>query len=802
MRISWKRFSLLMVFLALGLLLAVTPTLASGSPQTDPLPTPVPAEPYPNSNIYPAVVYLQNEADLQTLYTLNIDIGGLQALDGRAGQSNAGFEPAIATVYINPGEASWLSQAGLTAVPIPNEGYRSFLAYGPGSGAPNAWPTFQQYVTRMQDLVAAHPDIMSLQVIGVSVQGRGLYCMEVTDNPGVDEFEPEFKYTANHHGDETTGVEMTMRLAEYLANNYGTDPAITDMVDKMEIWLCPIYNPDGYVSGSRENAHGVDLNRDFPDRFIDPIDDPAGHEPETQAFMNFGYTHRFVMGANYHGGEQVLNYPFDAIADEHNPEYAPDDQLFYDFGIGYTSRNPDLWNNPWFDYGITRGWQWYMIYGGMQDWAYYYHDEHHVTIEISWTKMPDFSLMDGFWNRNRDAMLWWMQQAMTGMAGQVLDARDSTPLDATVTLVGRDVPNTIKTDAEAGDYHRVISAGTYTLEASSEGYLSQSADVSVYSGTLSTRDFYLCPTDTWVVSGTVTDAVSGLPLEAMIELEGSRQGTASDPDSGYYALNICPASYTMHVYAPFHYPEDREVIIDHDQTQDFALQPTSNLSLSNKQASTIDVLPGDTVWYQLHGINSGATTMVNITDTLPAELTWTGELSATQGTPVFDAGRILWQGEISSTEAVTISYSASLNACLPGGTAPLNIAEFTDGVSGVITGKVQLNVLNAAPTEPSQPAPADGAAGQPISTTLSWLASSDLNCEAISYDIAFGTVDPPPVVAGGLTSPEYDPGELLPATTYYWQVTARDGISETVGSTWSFTTVGGMMKVFLPVANK
>ena len=62
-------------------------------------------------------------------------------------------------------------------------------------------------------------------------------------------------------------------------------------------------------------------------------------QPETLAFMNFESEHRFVMGANYHGGEQVLNYPWDAVADPCDPmipAYAPDDQLFYDFGYGYT----------------------------------------------------------------------------------------------------------------------------------------------------------------------------------------------------------------------------------------------------------------------------------------------------------------------------------------------------------------------------------------------------------------------------------------------------------------------------------
>ena len=83
-------------------------------------------------------------------------------------------------------------------------------------------------------------------------------------------------------------------------------------MNEEEIWLCPIYNPDGYVAGSRYNAHGTDLNRDYPDPIIDPIDDPAGREPETQAFMYFGYGHRFVQGANYHGGALVVNYPWDA----------------------------------------------------------------------------------------------------------------------------------------------------------------------------------------------------------------------------------------------------------------------------------------------------------------------------------------------------------------------------------------------------------------------------------------------------------------------------------------------------------
>lgn len=798
MRKPGKIIPLLLALLVLMALMAFIPRLVSATKLPDaPLPNPVAPEPYPNSDIYPAEVYLATRTDLQVLYDLNIDFEGLRTVDGRHDGTGARFEPSIATAYINPEQSAALTEAGLRLVPIPNVGYRSFKAYGPGSGAPNAWPTFEQYVARMQTLALAYSNIVRLEVIGYSWQNRGLYCMEISDNPGLDENEPEFKYTANHHGDETTGIEMTMRFAELLANGYGGDPLITDMVDKMEIWLCPIYNPDGYVAGSRYNAHNQDLNRDFPDRFEDPIDDPTNREPETQAFMNFGYQHRFVMGANYHGGEQVLNYPWDAA--DLPPYYAPDDQLFYDFGIGYTSRNPDLWNNPDFYHGITRGWQWYSIYGGMQDWAYYYHGEHHVTIEISWVKNPDYSLMNGFWDRNREAMLWWLGRVWTGLSGQVLDARDSTPLEATLTLVGRDVPNTILTDAQVGDYHRVISAGNYTLNASANGYIDQSADVTVYSGTLTTQDFYLCPEIPWTISGTVTDSVSGLPIEATVELVGSRQAASSDPESGYYSLGVCPATYTMHVSAQWHYPEEREVVIDHDQTQSFALEPTSNLSHSSKKASSLEVVPEEAVQYQLSVVNIGANVSVTVTDTLPISVTWTGDLTATQGVPTFEAGQIHWQGDVAAGQPVTITYGVNVNQCLAAGTPILNIAEFSDGITGIITGKVTLGVVNAEPSIPAAPFPADGAIQQPITSTLSWAASTDLNCDTITYDLAFGTSPSPEIVAEGLTAPTYTPGALLPGITHFWYVIAHDGESTIIGPLWSFSTASEEQRIFLPL---
>ena len=58
------------------------------------------------------------------------------------------------------------------------------------------------------------------------------------------------------------------------------------------------------------------------------------------------------------------------------------------------------------------------------------------------------------------------------------------------------------------------------------------------------------------------------------------------------------------------------------------------------------------------------------------------------------------------------------------------------------------------------------------------------------YDISFGTGPSPGTVSVGQTGTTFDPGELLPNTTYYWQIVSRDAFdTETTGPVWQFTTV-------------
>jgi hypothetical protein len=90
----------------------------------------------------------------------------------------------------------------------------------------------------------------------------------------------------------------------------------------------------------------------------------------------------------------------------------------------------------------------------------------------------------------------------------------------------------------------------------------------------------------------------------------------------------------------------------------------------------------------------------------------------------------------------------------------------------------------AMPGAPASPSPSNGATSVSTTPTLNWNAAG-----ATSYDVKFGTSNPPPLVAGDQASASYTPSPaLMPGTTYYWQVVARNGSGATTGPVWSFMT--------------
>ncbi len=355
----------------------------------------------------------------------------------------------------------------------------------------NVYPTYSQYDSIMNQFATDYPGLCQVQNIGTTVQGRSLLVAKISANVNVEENEPEVLYTGTMHGDEVTGYVNLLRLIDYLLSNYGTDPQVTNMVDNMEIWICPLANPDGTyhggnssVSGAwRYNANGIDLNRNYPDPSDGPHPDGNSYQPETVAWMAFADAHSFTIAANFHGGAEVFNYPWDTWS-----RRCPDNNWWIDAGRKFADTvhtySPSTYMGG-FDDGITDGYDWYRVTGGRQDWMNYYKGCREVTIEISNTKLPSASTLPTYWGYLHASLLHFLETSLTGVRGTVSDATTMAPVPAVIKVVGYDTDqdsSRVFTDPDVGDYHRMLLPGTYTFQYSALGYIPQTVSGIVVTG--------------------------------------------------------------------------------------------------------------------------------------------------------------------------------------------------------------------------------------------------------------------------------------------------------------------------------
>jgi hypothetical protein len=275
------------------------------------------------------------------------------------------------------------------------------------------YPTAEMITKKMQAIQSQYPQLVTLIEIGKSVEGRPLMFAKLTAPAKrglkAPSARPEFKYVANMHGDEIVGRELMIRLIEDLAKNYGNDSRITNILDSFQVYIMPSMNPDGAMKHQRSNANGTDLNRSFPDfTTSDNQNTMNRREPEVQAMMKFQAQHHFKLSANFHGGAEVVNYPYDTSAD-----VFPLENLVKTISLNYARKISYFWNSREFERGITNGYQWYEVDGGMQDWSYHWHGDLQVTIELTKTKWPNYSNVDRYYQDNRESLLGYIEETAT-----------------------------------------------------------------------------------------------------------------------------------------------------------------------------------------------------------------------------------------------------------------------------------------------------------------------------------------------------------------------------------------------------
>gem|GEM_PF-776435 len=298
--------------------------------------------------------------------------------------------------------------------------------------------TYDEAVAHMDSIHALYPNITTAKFsIGQSIQGREQWVIKVSDNPTMDEDEPEVLFDGLTHAREPIGLETCLTLLNQLCAGYGSNPTITNLVNNREIFLLPVVNPDGYVYNQQTNpngggmwrknrrlnaggSYGVDLNRNFgfnwgynnigssPTPSSDTYRGTAPFsEPETQNLRQFCNGRNLAIAWNIHSYGGYIIYPWSIPAAPWG--LCPDNAALNAMGA-YMEQN---WLTG---YEVGTSWQvLYEVNGDACDWMYGEQGEKPkimpYTPEIGASFWPVASAVPGLLNQAVPAAFYMIEQA-------------------------------------------------------------------------------------------------------------------------------------------------------------------------------------------------------------------------------------------------------------------------------------------------------------------------------------------------------------------------------------------------------
>lgn len=325
--------------------------------------------------IMQAMIHLANKAQMREIINLHLDIAYV-----KPGQ--------YVDIITHAEEIEKLRSSGYE-IEIVHEDlvtfYQSRLDRTKDMGG---YHTYSEIIAVLDSMHALYPSLTTTKMdIGHSLEDSVIWAFKISDNPEVDEDEPEVFYNSLIHAREPAGMEVLLYFMWHLLNNYGSDSLATYLVDNREMWFVPVVNPDGYCYNEytqpdgggmwRKNRRncgggdwGVDLNRNwgymwgYDNQGSSPYcedvtyrGDSPFSEPSTQVIRDFITSRDFVMCLDNHtyGEWLIYSWCYDQF-------YTPDHSLFVAIAESMAVFN-----------GYTPGTAWELLYpvnGGSVDWEY------------------------------------------------------------------------------------------------------------------------------------------------------------------------------------------------------------------------------------------------------------------------------------------------------------------------------------------------------------------------------------------------------------------------------------------------
>ena len=260
------------------------------------------------------------------------------------------------------------------------------------------------------DLVAAHPGVISRETIGQSIQGRDIEAFTI-GGAGDPDSRPSLIFNGTAHAREWISPMTVTYIMRELVEGYGNDPRITALLDSVTFRIAPIMNPDGYLytwsnerfwrKNRRNNGNGtwgVDWNRNFATGWGGPGADSNTDsdvyrgtapfsEPESQALRDYTLSvPNRAFHIDFHAFSQLVLYPWGFTE---SPIPQPDLGIQQSLANAYAA---DIASATGASYLPIPGADLYIASGISTDWHYDQAGVYSFTVELR----PDEGGIGGF----------------------------------------------------------------------------------------------------------------------------------------------------------------------------------------------------------------------------------------------------------------------------------------------------------------------------------------------------------------------------------------------------------------------
>jgi hypothetical protein len=374
----------------------------------------------------------------------------------------------------------------------PPAGYKDLaMVYAEMQAAAASFPAICEFV----DLTARYGTPSTFE-------GRSLYAIKISDNVGTDEDEPAVLVVGAHHCRELITPEIALKAIEELTTGYGSDPTVTSMVDGNEIWIAPVWNPDGYEyvfttnDFWRKNRRvfaqgvGVDLNRNYDFGWSTPCGGSTnvnsdtyrgpsvGSEAETQTMEVWSEDVRFAKVLDFHSSGRETLWAYAACSSHPFSSYLQQQAINLSQAAGYGNSNRPPSAN-----------------GEHYEWQLSNFGNHAFLMETGTQFQPPYA------NALAEAAQVYpsietLIQLDIPLSGIVTDAISGLPVSASLSVTGVNYTNgeTNTSDPNTGRYYAFVPRGSYTATFSAPGYRDACIGFTVNAaGTAQTRDVSMMP---------------------------------------------------------------------------------------------------------------------------------------------------------------------------------------------------------------------------------------------------------------------------------------------------------------------